>query len=281
MERPLVDIRDLPVPLVMTEAERKDILDALKKDTRPLEVEESSISGASYPLCYLIYLWRGPDALAIGVDGLGFSVGEGDESHFANPSLAKTLEQIFQRNGVFDSEDPGYYKEILAFGAAGYSPGPWPPESCEPRISSKSTVRAIKTFVGGARDREIMIRIHEVHRLKISTGMRVKDSRAMIRSLVEDSWPGQPDEAFVDVPGGRDGLEISVYAKASTCVIWLDQSGFYFGKDGQYRFHNPSVARKWEKLFQEEGLLDSEEGAKYKRMFAAEAGRQRLDKAGP
>jgi len=119
-----IDIGGLPEPLVMTEEERKGVIKALKEDTRFLNVDESEVRGASYRIIVQVTVFRGPNALLIGLDDLGFGVGPYDEFRFVNPSLSRVLEQVFRRNGLLDSEFADWYRGVLAKGAAGPLPDP-------------------------------------------------------------------------------------------------------------------------------------------------------------
>jgi len=271
----------------MTEEERKGVIKALKEDTRFLNIDESKVRGTSYRIIVQITVFRGPNALLIGLDDLGFGVGPYDEFRFVNPSLSRVLEQVFRRNGLLDSEFADWYKGLLAKGAAGPLPDPLevrydashPDKPRLPVSTSHVALEAIEGFLRNCGDREVMVRVAELtggddQHLEnaIVPEIKPQDMPELIRALAVDSWPCDASKAFVYPPGRRDGFEITVSLGLCACVIWFDQSGFSFGKDGQYRFENPSLAKGLEKAFQESGAFDSVDGPKYKRMLAAGAG---------
>jgi len=290
-----INIRGLHEPLLMTEEERKGLIKSLKEDTRFLNVDESEVRGASYRIIVQVTLFRGPNALLIGLDQLGFGVGPYDEFRFVNPSLSRVLEQVFRRNGLLDSEFADWYREMLAKGAAGPLPDPTdvrydashPDKPRLPISTSHVALEAIEGFLRNCGDQEVMVRVREL------TGgdylqhdddanlpeIKRQDMPELIRALVEDSWPCDANQAFVYPPGRRDGFEITVCRGLCACVIWFDQSGFFFGKDGQYRFENPRLAKGLEKAFEESGAFDSADGPRYKRMLAAGAGEPRSQTA--
>lgn len=289
-----------PMLWVMTDAEQEEIIEALKVDTRRFEGDDSFTSDAMYRIYYQLCLFRGPAALIIGLDDFGFGFGEHDEFRFTNRSLARVVEKVFRRNVAIDPNEEEYYKEIFAkcagdtielsveeyfkevfaksAGDTGTGKGSVVVASGKPRSRTRSdlAVECIASFVGGAEKGMILARMQMRSGMKLWIELRGSDSEVLTKSLVDDSWPSQGDEKCANAPGGKESLQITFTAGAYFAVIWLDQSGFHFGKDGQYRFDNPSLARDIEQLLLDNNTFDgSGDAARYKAMLAAAAGKAR------
>jgi len=288
-----ITITDMPTPLAMSTAEQTEIIEALKKDTHRFQGDDSFISGASYSVSFNICLFRGPSVLIIGLDYFGLGIGNRDEFRFVNPSFVRAIDKMLGKNGIYTPESADYYRKMLAKGAADPGPDGGPVKAGEPMRVSDVAPQCIASFVDGAGEGEIAVRIHRTRATEISLGPDGADREALIKSLVEDSWPTQRDKAFVSASGRRDALEITVTSDAVAFVFWLDESGFYFGRDGQYRFDNPSLVREIQRFFQEQGIFDLPEsgdgqvivpvgwgkGGKYKHMLEGAGSKPRPEGA--
>ncbi|GEM_PF-605545 len=288
-----ITITDMPTPLLMTKGEQEEIIQALKKDTHRFQGDDSFTAGPSYSVPFNICLFRGPDVLIIGLDDFGLGLGDRDEFRFINPSFVRAVDKVLRKNGVYTPETADYYRNMLAKGAVDPGPDAGLVTTDGPIRVSDMAPRVIASFVGDTREGEISARINRTHGTEIGLDRRGADSEALLNSLVEDSWPTQSDEKSASAPMQEDAIEITVGIDLITVIAWLDESGFRFGKDGKYRFDNPSLAREIEKLFEKEGMFDSPgsaagqaianahagKGNKYKQMLEAAAGKKRPEGA--
>lgn len=274
-----VEVSSCPKQIPLTEEDKNGIIKALKEDTRGLRIDESYVRGTSYRVVLKIQLFRGPYALLLGMDQLGFGLGSYDTFRFANPSLSCILEQLLRKNGVIDQRLADWYHRMLVRGANGLVVPtlPWigdsPSDGNIPGATREKydvAVRAISEFLRGAKDEEIGLRILDPND-DSALGVLVDDASKVLSALEEDSWPCKGSGASIVASRQGDGPEMTLSLGVLSCVVWIDESGFALGRNRQYRFRNPRVSRELERAFQESGAFDSADGPRYRRILAAGA----------
>lgn len=268
-----VCISRIPKSLELKVQDKRMIVEALKKDSSACRMPDDVFRGASYTVILEITLFRGPCSLLVGVDQLGFGVGLDDQCRFVNPDLSRALLAILRNNKILNAENEEWYRKILANGAL----GPAFPKSVVEERGGKPNGKsvaliALSNFLKDSRADDIAVRV-----VKVSSGdSMLSIPRPVMSNIIRCLGRRSKAQGVEHVGDGhgyssnRGGLEITLVEGLCACVIWLDEGGFSFGVDRQWRFDNPAVALLLGSLLESKGLFDQcPEGIRYKRILEA------------